>query len=132
MGKGAGAGKRAVEAFVDEEAGPEVAEKVRRRLQHVSDRKVAAQFEPLLAMGRDEALTGLARGFAFRLTEALGVIPRDGIANDVKALDQDSRGALRTTGIAIGPCVSVGSGAVRAAAAAGRAMAPPTLPTIST
>ena len=56
--KGAEAARPAVEAFVDEEAGPEVVEKVRRRLQHFIDRKVAAQFEPLLAMGRDEALTG--------------------------------------------------------------------------
>ena len=48
--KGAEAAKPAVEAFVDEEAGPEVVEKVRRRLQHFIDRKVAAQFEPLLAM----------------------------------------------------------------------------------
>ncbi len=61
-----------VEAFVDEDAGEEVAEKVRRRLQHFIDRKVAAQFEPLLAMSRDETLTGLARGFAFRLVEGLG------------------------------------------------------------
>jgi ATP-dependent RNA helicase SUPV3L1/SUV3 len=48
--KGAEPAKPAVEAFVDEEAGPEVVEKVRRRLQHFIDRKVAAQFEPLLAM----------------------------------------------------------------------------------
>jgi ATP-dependent RNA helicase SUPV3L1/SUV3 len=41
--KGADPLKPAVEPFVDEEAGPEVAEKVRRRLQHFIDRKVAAQ-----------------------------------------------------------------------------------------
>ena len=100
--KGAEAMRPQVDAFVDEEAGFDVAEKVRRRLQHFIDRKVAAAFEPLLAMGRDETLTGLARGFAFRLTEALGVIPREGIANDVKALDQDSRGALRKHGVRFG------------------------------
>jgi ATP-dependent RNA helicase SUPV3L1/SUV3 len=100
--KGAEAAKPLVEAFVDEEAGPEVAEKVRRRLQHFIDRKVAAQFEPLLAMGRDEALTGLARGFAFRLSEAMGVLPRDAVANEVKELDQDARGALRKHGVRFG------------------------------
>ena len=57
--KGAEAMRPQVEAFVDEEAGFDVAEKVRRRLQHFIDRKVAAAFEPLLAMGRDETLTGL-------------------------------------------------------------------------
>ena len=91
-----------VEAFVDEEAGADVTAKVQRRLQHFIDRKVAALFEPLLALGRDEALTGLARGFAFRLTEALGIIPRNEIADDVKALDQEARGVLRKHGIRFG------------------------------
>lgn len=100
--KGAEALKPLVEAFVDEEAGFEVAEKVRRRLQHFIDRKIAAAYEPLLAMGRDETLTGLARGFAFRLNEALGVIPRDGLAEEVKALDQEARGALRKHGVRFG------------------------------
>ena len=100
--KGAEAAKPAVEAFVDEEAGPEVVEKVRRRLQHFIDRKVAAQFEPLLAMARDEALTGLARGFAFRLSEAMGVLPRDAVATEVKELDQEARGALRKHGVRFG------------------------------
>ena len=89
-------------AFVDDEAGADVAEKVRRRLQHFIDRKVAAQFEPLANLQRDESLTGLARGFAFQLVEALGVLPRDGVADDVKALDQDARGALRKHGVRFG------------------------------
>jgi ATP-dependent RNA helicase SUPV3L1/SUV3 len=91
-----------VEAFVDEEAGPDVADKVRRRMQHFIDRKVAAQFEPLLAMSRDEALTGLARGFAFRLVEGLGVLSRDAVNEDVKALDQEARGVLRKHGVRFG------------------------------
>jgi ATP-dependent RNA helicase SUPV3L1/SUV3 len=94
--------KPQVVAFVDEEAGPDVAQKVQRRLQHFIDRKVATLFEPLLAMGRDEALTGLARGFAFRLVENLGIIPRESIAAEVKELDQDARGALRKHGVRFG------------------------------
>jgi ATP-dependent RNA helicase SUPV3L1/SUV3 len=100
--KGAEAMRPSVEAFVDDEAGPDVGDKVRRRLQHFIDRKVAALFEPLTAMSRDETLTGLARGFAFRLVEGLGVLPREGVANDVKELDQDSRGALRKHGVRFG------------------------------
>ena len=100
--KGADPLKPSVEAFVDEEAGPEVAEKVRRRLQHFIDRKIAALFEPLLAMSRDEALTGLARGFAFRLVEHMGILPRDGVAAEVKELDQEARGALRKHGVRFG------------------------------
>jgi ATP-dependent RNA helicase SUPV3L1/SUV3 len=94
--------KPQVVAFVDEEAGPEVAQKVQRRLQHFIDRKIATLFEPLLAMGRDEALTGLARGFAYRLVENLGIIPRESVAAEVKELDQDSRGALRKHGVRFG------------------------------
>jgi len=91
-----------VQPFVDEEAGPEVTEKVRRRLQHFIDRKVAALFEPLENMQRDETLTGLARGFAFRLVEALGVIPREAVNDEVKALDQDARAMLRKHGVRFG------------------------------
>jgi ATP-dependent RNA helicase SUPV3L1/SUV3 len=100
--KGADALKPQVHAFVDDEAGADVAQKVQRRLQHFIDRKIAALFEPLMAMSRDEALTGLARGFAFQLVEAMGVIPREKVAADVKALDQDARGALRKHGIRFG------------------------------
>ena len=99
---GAEALKPQVEVFVDDVAGPEVAQKVQRRLQHFIDRKIAAQFEPLLALSRDEALTGLARGFAFRMVEGLGLLTRAQIADEVKALDQDARGALRKHGIRFG------------------------------
>lgn len=100
--KGAEPFKPGVEPFVDEEAGPEIAEKVRRRLQHFIDRKVAVAFEPLLSLKNDETLTGLARGFAFRLAEAMGVLPREGVATEVKELDQESRGALRKHGVRFG------------------------------
>ena len=100
--KGGEITKPTVEAFVDEEAGEEVAEKVRRRLQHFIDRKVATQFEPLLAMGRDETLQGLAKGFAFRLAEGLGVLDRGVIAAEVKELDQEARSALRKHGVRFG------------------------------
>ncbi|WP_265500053.1 helicase-related protein [Paracoccus beibuensis] len=91
-----------VEVFVDEEAGADIADKVRKRAQHFIDRKVAALFEPLIALQKDEALTGLARGFAFRLVEALGILSRDGIAAEVKDLDQEARGALRKHGVRFG------------------------------
>jgi ATP-dependent RNA helicase SUPV3L1/SUV3 len=99
---GADALRPTVEAFVDEDAGPDIAEKVKRRLQHFIDRKVATLFEPLLAMSRDETLTGMARGFAFQMVEALGIIPRDAVADEVKALDQEARGQLRKHGIRFG------------------------------
>lgn len=94
--------KPRVEAFVDDEAGAEVAEKVQRRLQHFIDRKIATAFEPLIKMQGDETLQGLAKGFAFRLAEGFGVVPRGEVAEEVKALDQDARGALRKHGVRFG------------------------------
>jgi len=94
--------KPLVEVFVDEAAGPDVEQKVQRRLQHFIDRKVAALFEPLLNLSRDEELTGLAKGFAFRMVEALGILPRAQVAQEVKDLDQDARGTLRKHGIRFG------------------------------
>ena len=91
-----------IDVFVDEEAGPEVAEKVRRRLGHWMERKIAALFEPLLAIKNDEALAGLARGVGFQIVEALGVIPRGEIAKDIKELDQDARATLRKHGVRFG------------------------------
>ena len=100
--KGAEALKPVAEAFVDEDAGAEVVQKVQRRLQHFIDRRIAAQFEPLLAMSRDEAVTGLARGVAFQLLEGFGIVPRAEIADDIKALDQEARGLLRKHGVRFG------------------------------
>jgi len=56
----------------------------------------------MIAMSNDDTLTGLAKGFAFQMVEALGVIPRDKVAAEVKDLDQDARGALRKHGIRFG------------------------------
>ncbi len=100
--KGGDALKPSVQAFVEEDAGTDVGEKVTRRLQHFIDRKVATHFEPLHALSRDETLSGMARGFAFQLIEAFGILPRDGVAADVKALDQDARGMLRKHGVRFG------------------------------
>jgi ATP-dependent RNA helicase SUPV3L1/SUV3 len=94
--------KPTAEAFVEEDAGAEVIVKVQRRLQHFVDRRIAALFEPLLAMARDEAITGLARGVAFRLVEGFGLVPRAEIAEDIKALDQEARGLLRKHGVRFG------------------------------
>ncbi len=91
-----------VQPFVDEDAAPEVAEKVKRRLGHWIDRRIAALFAPLTALRDDETLTGMARGIAFRLVESFGVVPRTEIADDVKGLDQESRASLRKHGVRFG------------------------------
>ncbi|MEM8657725.1 MAG: helicase-related protein, partial [Pseudomonadota bacterium] len=102
LGAGPDALSPEIVVFVDDEAGAEVAEKVKRRLGHWLDRRVGALFEPLVAMRDDQALSGLARGVAFRLVEALGVLPRAEVAADIKSLDQDARGLLRKHGVRFG------------------------------
>jgi ATP-dependent RNA helicase SUPV3L1/SUV3 len=91
-----------VQPFVDEDAPAEVAEKVRRRLGHFVDRRIAALFEPLITLRDDETLEGLARGIAFRMVEALGVLPRAEIAGDIRSLEQEHRAALRKHGVRFG------------------------------
>lgn len=91
-----------VRAFVDEMLEPPVVEKIERRLGHWITRRVAALFEPLAALRDDEAVTGLAKGVAYQLIEALGVLERRAVADDVKALDQEARGLLRKHGVRFG------------------------------
>ncbi|GIX13054.1 MAG: ATP-dependent helicase MgpS [Paracoccaceae bacterium] len=91
-----------VRAFVDEDADPSVSERVTRRLTHWINRRIAQNFEPLIKLRDDATLQGLARGVAFRLVEAMGVIPREEIAADVKALDQEARASLRRHGVRFG------------------------------
>ena len=91
-----------VRAFVDEQLEPPVVEKIERRLSHWITRRIAALFEPLIALRDDELLTGLARGVGFQLVEGLGVLERRKVADDVKALDQDARTLLRKHGVRFG------------------------------
>src|SRR5262249_48836137 len=57
---------------------------------------------PLFQLANAEDVTGLARGVAFRLAEALGVIERSQIADDIKSLDQPARASLRKYGVRFG------------------------------
>jgi ATP-dependent RNA helicase SUPV3L1/SUV3 len=57
---------------------------------------------PLLALSTAEDVTGIARGVAFQLTEALGVLERQRVAEEVKGLDQPARAALRKYGVRFG------------------------------
>ena len=91
-----------IRVFVDDIAGPDVAEKVERRLTHWVGRRIAALFEPLVGMRDDETISGLAKGVAFQLVEAMGIVPRQKIANDVKQLAQEERGLLRKHGVRFG------------------------------
>ncbi|MGM4915759.1 helicase-related protein [Tardiphaga sp. 813_E8_N1_3] len=57
---------------------------------------------PLFDLTKAEDITGIARGIAFQLTEALGVLERQKIATEMKDLDQPSRAVLRKYGVRFG------------------------------
>ena len=57
---------------------------------------------PLLELAAASDVTGIARGVAFQLVEALGVLERTRIAEEVKALDQPARAGLRKFGARFG------------------------------
>jgi ATP-dependent RNA helicase SUPV3L1/SUV3 len=57
---------------------------------------------PLLQLAAAEDVTGIARGVAFQLVEALGVLDRQRVAEEVKGLDQPARGTLRKYGVRFG------------------------------
>src|SRR5437868_3536553 len=57
---------------------------------------------PLFGLQKAEDVTGIARGIAFQLIEALGVLERPKIANELKDLDQPSRATLRKYGVRFG------------------------------
>ncbi|MBS7544435.1 helicase-related protein [Ancylobacter oerskovii] len=57
---------------------------------------------PLLALGRAEDVTGIARGIAFQLVESLGVLERQKVAEEMKGLPQEQRAVLRGHGVRFG------------------------------
>src|SRR5207302_9020901 len=57
---------------------------------------------PLFGLRKAEDVTGIARGIAFQLIEALGVLERARIAAEMKDLDQPSRALLRKYGVRFG------------------------------
>jgi len=57
---------------------------------------------PLFELTLAEDVTGIARGIAFQLVEALGVLERQKVAEDVKGLDQPARATLRKHGVRFG------------------------------
>ncbi len=57
---------------------------------------------PLIALSEGTDLPEAARPVATKIAEALGVLEREGVRNDVRALDQTARGALRKVGVRFG------------------------------
>ncbi len=81
--------------------GPDL-ERVQDRLNLWLRHLINTQLETVLSLEAPADLDGPARGIAYRLFENLGLLPRQAIADEVKALDQDVRGKLRKLGVKFG------------------------------
>jgi ATP-dependent RNA helicase SUPV3L1/SUV3 len=77
-------------------------EAVQTRLELWLKTHIEKLLGPLFDLAKAEDVTGIARGIAFQLIEALGVLERARIAAEIKDLDQPSRASLRKYGVRFG------------------------------
>ena len=77
-------------------------DKVQARLDLWLKTHIEKLLGPMFELSRAEDVTGIARGIAYQLVEALGVLERPKIANELKDLDQPSRATLRKYGVRFG------------------------------
>jgi ATP-dependent RNA helicase SUPV3L1/SUV3 len=77
-------------------------EKVQARLDLWLKTHIEKLLGPLFEISKAEDITGIARGIAFQLVEALGVLERTRISAEMKDLDQPSRATLRKYGVRFG------------------------------
>jgi ATP-dependent RNA helicase SUPV3L1/SUV3 len=77
-------------------------ERVQQRLDTWIGEIIGERLKPLIELSTAEDLSGMARGIAFRLKEGLGILERQTVAEDVRALDQAARAQLRKYGVRFG------------------------------
>lgn len=88
--------------LADEQLTGPAKERVEKRLRLWLETHIGTVLQPLVELRKSEELEGFARGLAFQLIEALGVVDRRTVAEDVKNLDQTARGSLRKFGVRFG------------------------------
>ena len=94
--------KPRVRVIADEHLTGSPQESVQARLDQWLKAHIEKLLGPLSALAAAEDVTGIARGIAFQLVEALGVIERHRVADDVKTVDQAARATLRKYGVRFG------------------------------
>ncbi|MGE0502368.1 MAG: helicase-related protein [Rhizobiaceae bacterium] len=85
----------------DQLTGP-ARDKVAARAERYVAYQVESLLKPLIDLRGAEQLSGIAKGIAFQLSENFGLVNRRDIAEEMKALDQDGRAALRRLGVRFG------------------------------
>jgi ATP-dependent RNA helicase SUPV3L1/SUV3 len=88
--------------LADEALNGPARDRVQSRIDLWLTSRIGMQLKPLFDLRAADALEPAARGIAFRLSENLGVIERKDIAEEIKALEQESRAGLRALGVRFG------------------------------
>src|SRR3954468_14480180 len=86
----------------DEQLTGPARDKVESRLKAWLKAHIVRLLGPLLQFENNAELQGIARGIAFQIAEALGVLERSKVLQEVRGLDQDGRAALRRQGVRFG------------------------------
>jgi len=91
-----------IRVIADEHLSGAPREAVEARLNAWVKSHVEKLLGPLSELAAAADVTGLARGVAFQLVEALGVLDRQRVAEEVKGLEQPARASLRKYGVRFG------------------------------
>jgi ATP-dependent RNA helicase SUPV3L1/SUV3 len=88
--------------IADEQLSGAPRESVETRLDRWLKTHIDKLLGPLFQLAAATDVSGLARGVAFQLVEALGVLERQRVADAVKGLEQPERASLRKYGVRFG------------------------------
>jgi ATP-dependent RNA helicase SUPV3L1/SUV3 len=91
-----------VRVIADEHLTGPARELVQTRLDLWLKTHIEKLLAPLFSLTAADDVTGMARGVAFQLVEAVGVLERQKVAEEVKGLDQPARATLRKYGVRFG------------------------------
>jgi ATP-dependent RNA helicase SUPV3L1/SUV3 len=94
--------KPRLRVIADEQLTGAPREAVEARLERWMKSHLEKLLGPLFVLAAAEDVTGMARGVAFQLVEALGVLDRQRVAEEVKGLEQPARASLRKYGVRFG------------------------------
>jgi ATP-dependent RNA helicase SUPV3L1/SUV3 len=99
---GAGSLEPGATLLADEALPPEGREAAQRRLSLWLAAHLHKLLAPLIALADAQGAPEAARSIALKVSQALGVLERERVKAEVKALDQEARGALRKLGVRFG------------------------------
>jgi ATP-dependent RNA helicase SUPV3L1/SUV3 len=91
-----------VRVIADEHLSGAPREAVEARLETFVKSHITTLLGSLFELSAAADVSGIARGIAFQLVEALGVLDRSRVADEVKGLEQPERASLRKYGVRFG------------------------------